>query len=429
MVFRKEIKFISLFFAFLFFAFFLNPFFIHGQTADELQEEILQRNSDIERIEQEIEKYKNELSKVSRQKSTLSSEIKEMDLTRKKLSADINLTESKISRVNLEIESLGGEISNKEKSISNDHVVISEDVRNMYELEQVSLFELVFSGKDLAEIWREIDQMMSLRKALLLKIDKLKDDKQELVASRGETVKAKEELVELRSDLADQKSIVEQNKNSKNKLLSEAKNSESGYQKLLTYKKQEQAEVEKELEEIESRLRFILDPNALPGPGSLSWPLDKIYITQLFGKTADSGRLYASGTHSGVDFRASVGTKTYSMASGVVRGVGDTDSTCSNASFGKWVFVEFDNGLSSTYGHLSLIKVKEGQRVKKGDLLGYTGRTGRVTGPHLHITVYAPDAANVKTFPSKSCPSKTLTQPLAARNAYLDPMVYLPSYE
>jgi murein DD-endopeptidase MepM/ murein hydrolase activator NlpD len=114
------------------------------------------------------------------------------------------------------------------------------------------------------------------------------------------------------------------------------------------------------------------------------------------------------------------------MADGVVGGVGDTDLTCAGASFGKWIFIEYSNGLSSTYGHLSLIKVAKGQRVRRGEVVGYSGATGRVT--HLHVTVYAAGAAKVQTLPSKSCLGRTLTQPLAAINAYLDPMQYLPPY-
>ena len=98
----------------------------------------------------------------------------------------------------------------------------------------------------------------------------------------------------------------------------------------------------------------------------MGWPLDNIYVTQFFGKTVAAKRLYASGSHSGVDFRAAVGTPVKSMANGIVKGAGDTDTTCVGASFGKWIFIEYENGLSSTYGHLSLIKVKSGQKVKRG---------------------------------------------------------------
>ena len=149
----------------------------------------------------------------------------------------------------------------------------------------------------------------------------------------------------------------------------------------------------------------------------------------MFGKTEAGKRLYANGTHNGTDFRASVGTPVMSMADGVVAGVGNTDSQCSGVSFGRFILIKYNNGLASTFGHLSLIKVAVGEKVSRGEVVGYSGNTGYTTGPHLHVSVYVKDAVEIKSLPSKSCPGRILTQPISPINAYLDPMYYLPSYK
>ncbi|MCI5050902.1 MAG: M23 family metallopeptidase, partial [Candidatus Pacebacteria bacterium] len=137
--------------------------------------------------------------------------------------------------------------------------------------------------------------------------------------------------------------------------------------------------------------------------------------------------------HSGMDFRAAVGTPVYAVADGVVKGVGNTDDQCYRASFGKWVFIEHDVGLSTTSAHLSSWKVREGQRVSKGDLIGYSGNTGRSTAPHLHLTVYATkgvdggQGARITNRPSAACPGTDYRMPLAPTAAYLDPIDFLPS--
>jgi murein DD-endopeptidase MepM/ murein hydrolase activator NlpD len=256
---------------------------------------------------------------------------------------------------------------------------------------------------------------------------RLKEVKSDLEDTRKETTDAKNELVVLKSKLADQKKIVDQNTKEKNKLLAQTKNSEANYQKLLKDRIAKKDAFEKELRSYESQLKYILDPSKLPDGGVLSWPLDYIYVTQYFGKTEAGKRLYANGTHNGVDFRAPIGTSVRAMADGVVAGTGDTDIQCPGVSFGRFVLIKYNNGLASTFGHLSLIKVSTGDKVYRGQIIGYSGNTGYSTGPHLHVSIYAKDAVNLKTLPSKSCPGRVLTQPISAINAYLDPMYYLPS--
>ncbi len=78
---------------------------------------------------------------------------------------------------------------------------------------------------------------------------------------------------------------------------------------------------------------------------------------------------------------------------------------------------------------MSLTKAAKGDRVTRNTVVAYTGNTGYSTGPHLHVTVYAPDAAEMKSIPSKSCKGRVLTQPIAPINGYLDPMYYFPAYK
>lgn len=400
----------------------------HAQTADEIQNKINQKSSEIDKLEQEVKEYQIELNNISKQKNSLSSSIKQLDLTKKKLNADISITQNKIDKTTLLIQKLSSDIQTKQGNISENSAVIVNDIAKLDEFERKNIIELLFMGEDLGDIWTDLDNLATVREQIRKAITELKEKKVELEDNRDETITAKNELTKLKLSLADQKKIVEQNVAEKNKLLKQTKNSEANYQKILKANLAKIEIFEKELRDYESQLKFILDPKSLPGAHVLSWPIENVYVTQLFGKTSASKRLYASGSHSGVDFRASVGTPVLAMADGIVKGVGDTDTSCAGASFGKWIYIEHYNGLGSTYGHLSLIKVSEGQKVSRGDTIAYSGATGHVTGPHLHITVYASKAVEIKSLPSKSCPGKTLYQPFAAVNAYLDPMIYLPVY-
>ncbi|MFA6257471.1 MAG: peptidoglycan DD-metalloendopeptidase family protein [Candidatus Paceibacterota bacterium] len=405
----------------------LAPFaFSYAQTATEIQNQISQKNADILQLEKEIANYQVQLNSLGQQKSSLNGSLKALDLTKKKLDADITITQKKIDKTNFTIQNLSSDINNKEDSITNNIESIKLEIENMNEIEQTSLIENILSNNDLAVVWDDVDNIITVRERMRADIIILKQTKGVLEDTRKVTIDTKNELSKLKIQLSDQQKIVAQNTKEKNKLLSQTKNNEANYQKLLKDRLAQKNAIEKELRDYESQLKYILDPSKLPDAGVFSWPLDYVLITQLFGKTVDSKRLYVSGSHGGVDFRASVGTPVKAMASGIVAGVGDTDVQCPGASFGKFVFIKYDNGLSGAFGHLSLVKARVGERVERGTVVAYSGNTGYSTGPHLHVSVYAPNAAEVKNLPSKSCPGKSLTQPLAPINAYLDPMYYLP---
>ena len=402
--------------------------FSHAQNVSDLRNKINQKDSDIAKLEEEIKAYQAELDTIGKQKNSLSKSIKELDLTRKKLVADINVTQTKIDKTNLTIESLSSDIGDKEKIISIETQSIALGIKTTNEFEQMNIMSLLLSENDFTSVWNDLDNIVTMRERIIKEIAQLKKLKGDLEHTKKITVDAKNELTALKTRLSDQQKIVIQNTNEKNKLLKQTKNSEANYQKLLKERIAERDAFEKELRDYEAQLQYILDPSKLPSSGVLSWPLEKIFVTQLFGKTVDAKRLYASGTHNGVDFRASMGTPITAMADGTVLGIGDTDSTCYGASFGKFVFIKYNNGLSSTFGHLSLIKAYEGQQVKRGEVVGYSGATGHVTGPHLHVSLYASEAVKMASKPSVACGGRIYRLPVAATNAYLDALYYLPSY-
>ena len=190
-----------------------------------------------------------------------------------------------------------------------------------------------------------------------------------------------------------------------------------------------QRALEEEISRIEEKIRIEIDPASLPisRSGVLAWPLDKITITQDFGNTpfaTKNPQIYNGKGHNGVDFRASVGESVLAADDGRVIDVGDTDKQCRGVSYGRWILIEHSNNLSTLYAHLSLIKVSAGETVKRGQLVGYSGDTGYVTGPHLHFTVFATQGVQVQKVKSKVC-GTYMTVPISALNAYLNPLDYL----
>ena len=86
--------------------------------------------------------------------------------------------------------------------------------------------------------------------------------------------------------------------------------------------------------------------------------------------------------HQGMDFTAPVGTEIYATGDGTVEKVGWT------GGYGKTILINHGYGYKTRYAHCSKFKCKKGQKVKRGDHIGYVGNTGQSTGPHLHYEVF-----------------------------------------
>lgn len=402
---------------------------------DKLKGEIEDRNSRLLEIEREIQAYQAELQKVGAEKSTLQGAINELELERKKVEADISYTQNRIGATDLEISKLDIEIENTESSILENKDAISELIRRLHETDDQSLIESLLQYENLSEFWNNIEELTQIRGVMSDEIKSLVSLKTLLEEKHEDNSKKRNELVDLKEQYTDQNYVLTSNKAEKNELLEVTKNEEAEYQQLLRDREAAREQIIKELRDFESQLQFILDPSSIPAPGTpvFNWPLENIVITQLFGGTEFAknnssvygGRAY----HPGVDFSASRGTKIFAPLSGTVRATGDTDAFPGCYSWGKWTLIDHANGLSTLYAHQSVVSVSPGQAVSTGDVIGYTGNTGYTTGPHLHFTVYAKAGVSIRRFNEikavTSCGAATT--PVAATDAYIDPLLYLPA--
>ncbi len=109
-------------------------------------------------------------------------------------------------------------------------------------------------------------------------------------------------------------------------------------------------------------------------------PISSYTFTSAFGVRSDPFRGSAA-MHAGVDLSASAGTPIYATADGVV------DRAEWFGGYGNMVEIDHGKGIATRYGHMSRIAARPGEEVKRGELIGYVGSTGRSTGNHLHYEV------------------------------------------
>ena len=151
----------------------------------------------------------------------------------------------------------------------------------------------------------------------------------------------------------------------------------SGMRKNISQLNEDANVMEKSFTEL---LKFLREQKSLLAATPSIWPV-KGWVTSGFGSRRSP---FASGVefHGGMDIATRMGKEVISPADGFV-----VEAT-SQAADGNIIRIDHGHGIMTTYSHLSKFAIKQGTRVKRGDVLGYVGTTGRSTGYHLHYSVY-----------------------------------------
>ncbi len=400
-------------------------------NVNELQRQIDERNAQIAALDKEIAEYQVQLDGIGTKKKTLQNTLSQLNLQIKKATASINSTKNKIGATQLEIQQLAQGMASKQRSIDIDRAGLKESFRRLDLTEKQPLAIQILSSGSMSEAWEDIDSAQTLQRAMREHIDHLSVEKKSLADSKAATENKRAQLVKQQNTLIAQQGTLTATKRAQNELLSETKSQESTYQSILAKKRSARASFEAALVNLKAQFQRAVNPSDIltAGKGILSWPVDKVHITQPFGNTAFAAAgAYKGRGHNGMDLRASIGSPIKAALTGVVLGTGNTDSVRGCYSYGKWVMIKHANGINTMYSHLSQINVSEGQSVGTGEIIGFSGETGYATGPHLHFGVYVSSATQIVRLgaaTNSATPCANAVMPIAPLSGYLNPMNYL----
>ena len=142
-------------------------------------------------------------------------------------------------------------------------------------------------------------------------------------------------------------------------------------------------------------------------------PLRTAEFTSGFGVRSDPFR-HGAAMHPGIDLAAPYGTPVYATADGTVLRAG-----WNSGGYGNLVEIDHGRGIVTRYGHMSKVIVSEGQRITRGQQVGYVGSTGRSTGNHLHYEVRI-DNSPVNPIPFMRSTDYLVAMKRAGSNASMD---------
>ena len=374
------------------------PFFAFSQGTkaelDALQQEISARQTKVKQIEASIEAYKKRIEEKRTESVSLSNQIALLDNKTAQVVLDISVIQEKLAVLTLQIQQLDLSIQDKEKTMIKQKAILSEFLRTLYQHEKKDIIEIMSAYNTFSDFYNQIQYVERIERDVGSSLQSLRIAKTEIEQKKQETEKRKETYVVLEQELFEKKKDLEEQAFAKSNLLADTQSSELQYKTLLTGLRGQYQQVENEIASIEKKVRQKLAEQQTikqtpeDQTGLLSWPTPSRYITARFHDPSYPYRHVFE--HNAIDIRAGQGTTIQAAASGYVARA----KHCSLASCYSFVMIVHSGGLSTVYGHMSAIYVKEDQFVARGDAIGLSGGTPGtvgagpfVTGPHLHFEV------------------------------------------
>lgn len=354
----------------------------------DISADVKKKKAELEALQKKEDRFRAEINKKKAESASLEDEIGLIENRIAKSQLDIEIAQQEIRSLELEMSLVTANIKSQEERIVRERVILGNLARKLYRAEfGKSTFELLLSHSSVSEYFDDLRAVTELQSGVHRALGRVQETKVSLESERG-TQEAKRLAVEDRKrGIEVSKREMEDKRHLKDSLLIETKSSELEYRYLLAELKQEQSEADNEIQYLEKSLREKIDvADRLKGSDSiLSWPyVPAKGISTRFHDPEYPFRYVFE--HPGLDIRGAQGTAVRASAAGIV-------ARAKNGGMEYSYVMLIHNGeISTVYGHLSKITVKEDTFVERGEVIGYSGGmpgtpgAGRMTtGPHLHF--------------------------------------------
>ena len=351
-----------------------------------------------EELKNQIAGLKGDASEASERKKELEAQIKAIESDLSKAMERKNLLDRQLYAINDEIANTQKQINTYMELIAAQEEALAqaqaeEDyayarfcqrARSMEEGGEFSYWSVLFSAvnfSDLLDRLAMVDLIMEYDNSVVDALTAAREAVEAILADLNET---KAGLDEQMSNLETQRYEQGLKVDEAQALMNELLQKEEHANDLLKAQVAEEEKIAKELTAKEKELeRLILEASFTTGSGYFyPLPIERTYVTSRFGLRVDPITGQANSNHNGMDIPAPAMTPIYAVQGGVV-----ITSAFASASYGQYVAISHGNGIVTLYGHMTKgsQKVKEGDIVSQGQIIGYVGSTGRSTGPHLHL--------------------------------------------
>jgi len=351
----------------------------NAATNAEYEAQLKDLNAQLEQISKEQAEIQNKINSTKNEKEKKLAEKKYLETQISNTQKKVDLTTQKIALLEKDISTKTADIEAKQNDIDTNYEIFKKRLRAAYMSGDANSLALVLDADNLGDFLTKTEVVTRIAEfdrklinSLVNDKKQLEDDKAILDANKKDLEGTKKELDSLKSQLNTQVTAVKQQIQDISALEQEFLNDKAALQK-------KAKEMEAEIESIYSKLR---SEGKFVG-GTWGWPVPGYTnITSRYG-----WRFNNTDFHTGVDISGAniYGANIVASNAGRVAFVNETYKQ--GVGYGKYVILDHGGGYSTLYAHTSEILVKEGQVVKKGEIIAKVGSTGWSTGPHLHFEI------------------------------------------
>ncbi|HBT20864.1 MAG TPA: peptidase M23 [Peptococcaceae bacterium] len=340
------------------------------------------------KVQEEIRDQKEKLKDKEVEEKTLWAQLQN-------LNSDIEKTENELKDIRGKVEDVEENIAETEKELEKAEERLQERIdifsvrlKEIYQSGSVNFLEVLFEATSFRDFLVRFHLLEKIAEQDMKLLDEIEKERDKISRKKVELEEQKRELAQLERATRIKREELAQQKNEKENLLADLRTEKATIEKALEELEQASNAIAAKIRAIQARRSSSPGGSSGSAPGAgggfggvLSWP-----VPGYSGVTSDFGLrvhpiLGTRKMHTGIDISAPMGAGVYSAGSGVVIYAGWF------GAYGNTVVIDHGGGISTLYGHLSSISVREGQSVGNQDRIGSVGSTGLSTGPHLHFEV------------------------------------------
>jgi murein DD-endopeptidase MepM/ murein hydrolase activator NlpD len=357
---------------------------------NQLNQQIQENKNRMQQIEDQKAEYAANIAAAQAQADTLQGQMAVLDNRIAAAQLDIDSTQNQIDQTNIQIKQANIDITNKQEAIEKEKNDISSTLNLIYKEKDVSVLEVLLLNNSLTDFLDRVKYLEDVNKGMSESLDQLKKAQSDLQKSQANLVQKNKDLQALMTSLAQNIQALESDKADKADILAETQNSQVRYSSLVQQLKQQQDQANSEITNLEKTIRKKLAAMKNSGlqvnDGGMVWPVPKNYITTYFHDPDYPFRYLFE--HPAIDIRAAQATPVVAAESGYVA------HAAMNGTAYAYIMIIHADGLSTVYGHVSKMFVKQDDYVSQGEEIGLSGGTPGTlgsgpftTGAHLHFEV------------------------------------------